>query len=535
MERTPLFLTLATAVLAVAALPAAPAGAAEAQPDLRVVVTGGQIRPPQSSPVGVQVTNLGAVAATGVKVTVELTGADGRVTVALTGERFPCELTGPKAVCTLGTLEPRESISFRPLEMTAVEGDAGGKAGELVGTVAGEQEDATPADNTDTEPVQINKPGAPYSSPTPLAADVNTAKTPVGAGDRRPLYAAVRNTGTAPLSEFRVVVNVPAGATVVERYRDCAYTSPYKSGDGQGFLYAPLMVDCHLSLTLKAGQTVPFFDPKTKNTLFHLTFGRNLPGAQKAAVLVDSREEADPNRPDQGTGPSFSEAVAKLGVVDGPVDWPGLTGEQGHAAQPALFTKKNRYDLTVSAPEFSAAGSPDLRDFQFHIVNNGPSDSGPVTYEVTAPRGTVLLNQNTGECYTKGQPNIVLEESAVLVCREEFPALTVHAQQPPRVKLLRLKITSTPAGGGKITVRGSGPSTESNWSNNTVPLTIKPVTTTTPTTPGTGGTAAPGGSSGEGGGLPITGAPTTLVAGAGALVVLLGAVLLVGSRRRRVS
>lgn len=76
-------------------------------------------------------------------------------------------------------------------------------------------------------------------------------------------------------------------------------------------------------------------------------------------------------------------------------------------------------------------------------------------------------------------------------------------------------------------VDGATSSTESNPTNNTARIVI---------TGGQGGSGdGSGGSGGSGGGLPVTGAPAVALAGVGAAVLALGAVLFVMFRRRRVA
>lgn len=515
---------LAAAAAAVVALPGAPAAAAVELPDLRVAWDPGSgTIGPQGAVPGMVVDNRGAAPATGVTVTISLTSVDDRVRIAVGGQSPVCALAGRTVTCDVGTLGPDSSRQLIPMTLTLAADAEPGDNGELVATVAGDQADLDPASNTARAPVRIVTGTEEQPHAVALVTDLNTPARRVGPGDRRPVYAAVRNDGGAPLTGFRVSVSLPIGGGLVERYRDCAYTSQFPAGGGRGYLYFPTSVECHLSLTLQPGETLPLFDPSTGTTLFHAMFGRNLSGPDELKGLFTAVPEADPHRPDNGNGPSFAEAVQRLPIVRAgstPDGWPDLHGDHGMTPF-SVFTRPNTFDITLTTPEFYPAG-PDTVAFQFDLVNNGPSDSDTIEYVVTAPKGTVLTQAAPDDCHTQGQPGALMPESAALVCRTPTPFPTVHARMAPNPRHFVLRMKSTPGGGGTITVRGAGVgSTESKWSNNTVPLVLKAADI--PPHPG-GGTG--------GGGLPITGAPTAHLTGAGAGVVLLGMGLLIATRRR---
>ena len=517
MKRTSASWLTAVLTAAVVALPGVPAAAAAELPDLRVAWDpGAGTVGPQGGLPGMIVNNRGPVAATGVTVTVDLTSVDDRVRVTVADDHPFCALAGRIATCELGTFEPDSGRSLLTVTLTAAPDASPGAAGELVARVAGDQDDADPATDTSRTPVRIVTGTEPRPRPVVLIADPSTAAHRVGPGDRRPVYAAVRNDGDAPMDEFRVSMHLPLGAAVVERYRDCTYGSPFPDGDGGAFAYSPTDVECHLSLTLPPGRTLPLFDPATGAALFHARFGHNLPGPDELQGRFDANPEDDPGRPDNGTGPSFAAAVRKLPVLAGG-SLPGLRGDQSVATFP-VFTRPNRFDITLTPPEFYDRAD-DIVGFQFHLVDNGPSDGGAVEYVVTAPKGTVLTQSGLGECHTQGVPGSLLPESAALVCRTPAPFPSVHARAMPQLRHFFLRIKSAPGGGGRITVRGVGVgSTETKWSNNTVPLVLR-----LPAVPGGGG---------GGGGLPITGAAAGPLAAAGAGVALLGLVLLLAARRR---
>jgi LPXTG-motif cell wall-anchored protein len=192
-----------------------------------------------------------------------------------------------------------------------------------------------------------------------------------------------------------------------------------------------------------------------------------------------------------------------------------VTNEGDNYADFAFWSKKNTLDVAVTAPAVRGAVGETV-DLTYEVVNKGPSDGGGPSVVITAPSGTVLLPAEW--CYTDGTEHASLPESAKLRCNfeSEFPTV---ASGGGRIKAtVRLKIKSAPGTDGTIVARSVAVgSTESAPGNNTARIVV-----------------TTGGSGGAGGGLPVTGASTGTLAGAGATVLALGAVLFVLARRRRV-
>jgi hypothetical protein len=465
-------ITLSAAVMAAVAVPGVPAAAAADLPDLRVVVDpgAGTVTPRGALP-GMVVSNHGAAAAAGVTVTIDYTAVDERVRVSVYSEVDFCTLDGRKVVCELGRIEPDGGTYLGPVVLGLAADAVEGAAGEVVVTVAGDQDDAVPTDNVARYPVQvvINEVVPQIQA---LVADLNTRERRVGPGDRRPVYAAVRNAGTIAVSEFSVSFDLPIGGVFVERYRDCGYSSPFPDGNGQGFRYSPTHVECHLSLTLQPGETLPLFDPATRKALLNATFGRNLSGPGALPGLMLAMPAPDPHRPDNDARPSFSDLVRRLPVIaagDEPSWWPALHGDHGQTAF-TVWTRPNRFDIAVTRPEYGWSGD-DTVVFQFSLVNHGPSDSGAVEFVVSAPEGTVLTQAGADGCYTQGQPGALMPESAALVCRTGNPFPTVHARPAPELRYFTLRIVSQPGADGRVVARGSG-ATESNRRNNAVAVVV---------------------------------------------------------------
>ena len=499
-------------MFALVALPAVPAAAAD-RPDLAVSVDpgSGDLFPGDQPGHRVLVDNRGTVAATGVRLTVDLRGVDARVSFKVPNFTLGCGLTDRVITCVIDTISPGTTFPLIPVIFTVPRGTVPGPAGDVVVTLAGD------ADNTARYALTV---AVPEPEPTALVADLNTAGTRIGPGDVRPIFAAVHNNGFVPLTEYRINVLLPTGAVLVERYRDCSYTSLLPKGGGDGYAYFPTQMDCHLSRPLRPGETLPLFDPATKRTLLHVTFGRNLSGPNRHVGHFVTVPEAPPGRPDNPTGPSFAAAVDRLPILAAGPEPAGLHSD-GAISDFGIWSKPNRFDIAVTAPRAEVAG-PSLIRIDFALVNNGPSDSGRLEYVITAPRGTVITMAPFDDtCETVGHPGELEAESAQVRCltrTEEFP--TSHSGILRQDENFLLKVKSRVGGGGKIVVHGGGVgSTESDPRNNTVLFSAVPPT-------------SGGGSGGGGGGLPITGAPIALVAGAGGLAAVLGLVLLLATRRR---
>ncbi|MET7964848.1 peptidase [Micromonospora zamorensis] len=529
-------LAAATAMLATATLFSAPSAAvaAEPLPDLFVSFQSEPVAEIDNNgtTVGMYVYNYGEALATGVTVTLDLSKVSDAVTASVSDWNDDCKLAGTTITCAVGALEAGQVTTVYPVSLASRKGAAPGDAGSVTVTIDGAQDDMAPGNDTTSFPVTVISSGPDLVA---AAQDLNDKDKPVGAGDTVPLYSGIGNEGDTAATNFTVGVSLPTGATFVERYSDCTYTDYYPNDIGKPYVYGPSEVNCIVPLTLEPGDGLLLFDDETGESLFNITFGRNLAGPENSYGSVDvalaGEERAAKNSArTKGTGPSFADTVRKLQTK-------GAKGNlaKQRAAQRELddsnnyasfefWTKKNTLDVSVTASAVKGAVGKTVT-VPYEVVNNGPSDGGGPSVIITAPTGTVLLPSDW--CYTDGTEHEQLPESTKLRCNfeSEFPAT---ASGWGRIKsTVQVKIKSTPGTDGTIVARSVTSATESKPENNTAQIVI---------TTGTGGAGdgdGDGDNGGSGGGLPVTGAPAAMLAGGGAAVLALGAVLLVLFRRRR--
>lgn len=502
---------------------AAPAAAQEPKPDLFVSFDREPVAEVDNSGVtlGMYVYNYGEAIASDVTIVLDATGVDDSVDLT-EGHHPGCELTGRIVTCSYGVLDAGVSDHIYPAGLASRVGAPPGDAGTMSVTISSSQEDANPGDNTTTFPVTVLASGPDLVA---VADDLNTAADPVGPGDTAPLYTAVANEGDSTADSWTIGLDLPTGVGFVDQYDDCEYTS-YWPNDPKldGYAYGPSRVTCALTLPLAPGDVLFFVDEQGES-LFDLYFGKNLAGPRETSGSFGTWLGAgDPSQARASTagGKSINEALAKAQESAGRAAASRLDeiDTDDNVAWFAVHTKPNTLDVEVTAPPVTG-GPGDTVDLTYTVVNNGPSDGGGPGVTITAPTGTVLLPADW--CYTEGEPGTQLPESPALRCNFEsiFPATASGAGRITHT--VQLKIISTPGDDGTITAGSGGPSTESDPSDNTVPIVF--------TAPGGG----PGGGGGGGGDdeLPITGASTGTIVAVGGAAVLLGLLLVAAARRRR--
>jgi hypothetical protein len=518
----------AIALLAATALitPTA-AYAAEPLPDLALSFSSDPVAQVDNSgaTVSVYVYNNGGAPASAVTLTLDLSKLSTDVVATAPDWNDACALDGTKVTCTVGGLESGQIEDVSALTLASRPGAAVGPAGEITVTIDGAEDDANPADDTATFPVTVIASGPDLIV---VADDLNTAKNPVGPGDKVPFHGAVGNEGDSVATGATITIGLVTGATFVERYSDCTYEDYYPNDIGGAYVYGPSQVTCPLP-ELAPGEGLLLFDPESGESAFTVTFGRNLPGPAEnygnlEARLADEARTAKGLKKTAGNGPSFAAEVKKLRAKtqaskSALAKQKSVLGELDDFDNYASFrfwSKKNTLDVRVSAKPISGKVGETV-NLPYEIVNEGPSDGGGPSAVITAPSGTVLLPADW--CWTDGTEQQQLPESKKLRCNfeSEYPAV---ASGYGRLKpTLRLKIKSTPGTDGTIHAESCCVgSTESNPSNNTVSIVF----------------SAEAGSGGSGGGLPVTGSPIVLTAGIGGAVVVLGIVLMLVFRRRRV-
>ncbi|MFY1653048.1 peptidase [Solwaraspora sp. WMMB762] len=517
--------TLLAGALVVAA--AAPAAAQNPGPDLFVSFDQEPVAEVDNSGVtlGMYVYNYGDAPASDVTIVVDATGVDDAVQLA-EGYHPGCEITDRVVTCAYGALAAGLTDHVYPVRLASRAGATPGDAGTMTVTISSAEQDANPANNTETFPVTVLASGPDLVA---LVDDINTEQDRVGPGDTAPLYAAVLNEGDSTAASYTIGLDLPTGVGFVDQYTDCDYISYWPNDPKtEGYAYGPSRVTCALTIPLAPGETLFLVDEQGES-LFDLYFGNNLAGPGETSGSFEARLVAgDPAqaqaRASTAGGKSINEALAKAQASAGR-SAASLIEEidtEDNVDYFAVHTKPNTFDIAVTAEPVT--GEPgETVDLTFTVVNNGPSDGSGPGVTVTAPSGTVLLPSDW--CYTEGEPGTRLPESAALRCNFEsiFPATASGGGRITHT--LQLKIKSTPGTDGTIVADSGGPSTESDPSNNTVAIVFTGAGDDPDDEPG-------GGGAGSGDHLPITGVPVGTVVGVGVVAMALGVALLLTVRRR---
>ncbi|WFE22473.1 peptidase [Solwaraspora sp. WMMD937] len=515
--------TLLAGALVVAA--AAPAAAQNPGPDLFVSFDREPVAEVDNSGVtlGMYVYNYGDAPASDVTIVVDATGVDDAVQLAA-GYHPGCEIADRVVSCAYGALAAGLTDHIYPVRLVSRAGATPGDAGTMTVTISSAEQDANPANNTETIPVTVLASGPDLVA---MVDDINSAADPVGPGDTAPLYAAVLNEGDSTADSYTIGLDLPTGVGFVDQYTDCDYVSYWPNDPKtEGYAYGPSRVSCALTIPLAPGETLFLVDEQGES-LFDLYFGNNLAGPGETSGSFEVRlggGGGSPMRASTASGKSINEALAKAQLSAGR-SAAALLEEidtEDNVDYFAVHTKPNTFDIAVTAEPVTGAPGETV-DLTFTVVNNGPSDGGGPGVTVTAPSGTVLLPSDW--CHTEGEPGTRLPESPALRCNFEslFPATASGGGRITHT--LQLKIKSTPGTDGTIVAESVGPSTESDPSNNTVAIVFTGAGDDPDGEPG-------GGGAGDGDELPITGASVGTVVGVGAVAVALGVALLLTVRRR---
>ncbi|MEV6601712.1 LPXTG cell wall anchor domain-containing protein [Actinoplanes sp. NPDC051346] len=524
------------AVLAATTLIGAPtvAHAADPLPDLSVAFDRDPVAEVDNSgaTVGVYAFNNGEAPASAVTLTLDLSKLSDAVVATVPEWSEQCKLANAKVTCTVGGLAPGQSHdSIAALSLASRTGAAVGAAGEIAVTIDGAEDDANPNDDTTTFPVTVIASGPDLVVD---AQDATTEKTPVGPGDKVPFHGGVSNEGDTAATNGTVTLNLPIHATVVERYSDCTYQDYFPKDIGGEYVYGPSEVTCPLP-KLEPGEGLLLFDPESGDSVFTLTFGRNMPGPGEhdgvfEARLADETRAAKGAKRVAGDGPSFAAAVKKLAAKStasrsaqakrnaalAEID------EEDNYAYFRYWSKKNTLDVQVNAKPIRGKVGQTVK-LSYEIVNQGPSDGGGPSALITAPSGTVLLP--TEWCYTDGTPHEQRPESKKLRCNFESEYPSVASGYGKIAHTVKVKIKSAPGDDGTIHAESCCVgSTDSNKANNTARIVFA----------GADGGNDQGGAGG-GASLPITGTSVSLIAATGGAAVVLGIAVMVLFRRRRVA
>jgi len=475
---------------------------------------------------GVYVQNQGEAPASAVTLTIDLSKLSDDVVTGVPEWADQCKLQGKTITCAVGSLDPGQTVDVPALTMASRVGAKVGDAGEVTAAADAAEDDAYPDNDSASFPVTVVASGPDL---VVAADDVTTDKDPVGGGDTRPFHAAVLNQGDTAAEGATVTLDLPTGASVVERYSDCKYTTYYpKANNSGGYVYGPSSITCPLP-TLEVGESLLLFDPETGESAFHLLFGRNLSGPEEhsgsfQAALPEQALAAKGVKSVAGDGPSsFAAKLKELKQKPTASAKSKATlreaDEENNYAGFSFWSKKNTVDVRVTAQPVTGDAGQTV-DLTFEVANLGPSDAGGPAVLITAPSGTVLVPgkwcQSVGSELTQPGPG-----KWRCFYQSEYP--TVYSGYGRIKATVKLKIASTPGTDGTISADFCCvASTETNKANNTARIVF---------TTGEGGAA----SGGSGGGLPVTGSNTVLIAGAGGAIVVVGFALALMFRRRRMA
>jgi LPXTG-motif cell wall-anchored protein len=533
----------AALALGAAAVPAQAAG--PAHPDLYVKIIGRQLSADiPDKYFTVEVGNHGTVPATNTKVTFDTSKGDSRYTytgdAADTGR---CEA----AVCTFDTLAPGQVVSFSLYvqrvgrELTTV-----GGAGSITLSASSTEPDAKPADNKTTADFTVVPAGVDLVTYTATWTG-QRGDNHVKAGDRWPLIVGITNAGelTQRPEAVTITIEVPHSVGFVERYQDCTYEKDwYGTPKPAGTVYGPSTVTCTVPwLPLGHGMVLTGKRGDKSVDLFTLAFGSNLDGPAYKDIKVSARTATLPTLPACAlTATPTCETLARELADEAGLKLPTGPGSANPAreVEPAdndttfqIATGANPADLAVTAGKATGKVG-DTVDVKIDVKNQGPADAPSWRAELTAPAGTKFVGTTDAWC-GKASP---AKPVSKLVC--DHPALLPVSAGPYKAGVsftAKVKILSANVGGDGL-VAVSQPGTEKNAADNKARIQID-----VPGAgdgggaggPAVGGAAGGGGAAPASGGLPVTGSQVALIATAGGIALLVGVLLFVLTKRRRVA
>jgi hypothetical protein len=428
-----------------------------------------------------------------------------------------CTLAGAVVTCTHSDLAPGQVDTIYPFMLASKPKATPGPAGTLKATIRGTAPDGTVFAGGGTLDVTIVPTGPDLVAEAPA---LNSPDHRIGPGETAGIHAALYNDGDTPAEGFYVRLVLPTGARFAKEYKDCTYVDYWPGEHPEGYAYGPSEVMCTAPLTLQPGERLMLFNPDTGESVFTAYFGKNLPGPSETegyfeVGLIDN--VATPSMRalvGKGDGKSFVDAVAALkGKRTAGVAAAREADTSDNVARYKMWTKANTNDFSVSATAVTGAVG-DTVEVPYTLVNNGPSD-GAAGWQIVAPSGTVLVRGGDRWCYFHDDQGRQVDELRSVRCgtESEWPSKASNAGMV--TGKIKVRIVSTPGDDGTLTVKSFGPSRDPNPANDVARLVID----------------VP---AGAGDSLPITGAKTALVGGAGAAAVALGVLFYLLARRRTI-
>ena len=451
--------------------------------------------------VNVDTSAVGAVA--DVDVQVSFDGADCSAAGAVTR----CTLPGPHRIYEMpdnGTIGFITS-EFVTISVTPKPGAAAGATGAL--TVTARADDGPTTTRTST--VRLGE-GVNLTAVDPGALTI----PPGGSTALRP---KVRNTGTRAVEGAALVVSAAEDALADTDFGNCTY----------GYVVA-----CTFDTTLAAGQTYQVSAPFTVEVPRDAAVGSETGMSVQWLTLAEWQdwEDMSDGLPSgrQGTGPKLelSELATAAAVPQADVD-----GDDNGTYAKVTVTGDRRLDV-VAVGATVAAQAGETRTIDVGLVNRGP---GALRYppffnnllgvHVSLPPGLSVVRADE-RCSLLGDdeddpagppPSPVAEDSwdsgpPLYSCQAE----SVQLRPGQRLSYAFTVRVAADARDGKgsveVALYDDEDGVDRDAGNNTAAITLS--------------------LGGAGGGLPVTGPATTLIAGGGVLLVFLGAAVTVALRRR---
>lgn len=489
-----------------------PAQAQDTGPDVGITLVGTTIAEGAAGKFGtLTLTNHGPGAASGIGFTYDVSGLDTSKVDILLPDCTPDGSGIADCVIDPDGLADGEHVNFVDF-LQAVPG-ATGAAGSITMSIRHSGDDPVPGNNSVTVPVTIAGSGpdllviAPdVRNPAqidPDAFEIEVLQTPVLPGSEAVVEVFVANQGTSPATGLEMSISLPEHVTFTLPEAECSHgvgDSTTTCGYGGVTLppgYGPDTETCDV------GSPCAWF-------VFPVRVSEDAPSPQPSEQIGLTGGVAEAWAMEVAL---FAAAGQPRNLVEGPA--PEVDPTDNVSEFSVLLGGWN--DLAVSS-EPAAGGVGEVVEVDFAMTNRGPYTSAP-SFRVEAPAGTVVphdagvFDATSGDyptCTVDGSPEWA--DATELSCSFEGelqPGVTIEFQLP-------FEITSPEVGeDGRITAQELQ-GMDRNPDNDTAPIVI---------TVGGGG---------QGGGLPVTGAPAVLIGGTGAAVLAVGTALFVVARRRRV-
>jgi hypothetical protein len=481
-------LVVAGAVAASVLCAAPPAFAEPTGADVEFRVAGNTVVEFAGKPLWVELFNNGPGTADNIVVKVDI----GDVDTSKVDVQVPSTCSDPAGgifLCSVGSLVPGENnTGFSPFDIVAVTGGATGSAGSFTVEVTSDTPDTNPGNNKKIQvPLTVKAWAYDLLAQTQdIWATAGGGRDPVKPGDTAPLIAYFYNTGKATAVDPVWQVSLPPFVTFVSEDDDtdfCTFNEPKTVASCKG----------------PAGSIVP--QGTNFGSVFTVKVAKDAPGPGALADgIIDGGAKGTS---DDTIDPEAASAAAKglkvartTAAQQRQIDSGGDADPSDNVAEFSAHVAANSANLAVTATSASGAVGAVVK-VTVTVENTGDASSPNTTLTVTAPTGTELVDMPTN-C-------VFVTAGKVSKCEGLLSAGEKNAGQ------FSFKIAATSVGNdGKAHIEGS--LHDPDTTNNTAAIVITI----------------------DNGGLPVTGVKVVVIAGTGAAVLLVGALLLFLARRRRV-